>query len=208
MDYEDTPIQMECHGEPQNVGRLRKTWKVLSRAVALMIVLWFLAAFVRMILLLGMNTFGNWFLQEWSFFEEWSALDVTRYVRLVTGIGMGILTIKMLTILVYRAGWLKRARKSSGQLIVHRYSSRWLFIIPAQCVLDILFVMWAVFIEDFMFMEQCELGTAEGHPIGMLAFAALFWGVPVITLAAAVIAIGLTCVSYYRSKRRHLCSKA
>lgn len=108
----------------------------------------------------------------------------------------------MLTILVYRAEWLKQARKSSGQLIVHRYSSRWLFIIPAQCVLDILFVMWAVFIEDFMFMEQCELGIAEGHPIGMLAFAALFWGVPVITLAAAVISIGSTCISCYRSKSR------
>ena len=202
MDYEDAPVQMECHGEPKDVERLRKTWKVLSRAVVFMIVLWFLAAFVRMILLLGMSTFGNWFLKEWSPFEEWSALDVTKYVRLVTGIGMGMLTIKMLVLLVYRAEWLKRARKSSGQFIVHRYSARWLFIIPAQCVLDILFVMWAVFIEDFMFMEQCELGTAEGHPIGMLAFAALFWGVPVITLAAAVISVSLTCVSYYRSKSR------
>lgn len=202
MDYEDASAQKECHGEPKDVERLRKTWKVLSRAVVLMIALWFLAAFVRMILLLGMSTFGNWFLQEWSPFEEWSVLDITKYIRLVTGIGMGILTIKMLTLLVYRAGWLKGVRKSSGHLIVHRYSSRWLFIIPAQCVLDVIFVMWAVFIEDFMFMEQCELGTAEGHPIGMLAFAALFWGVPVITLAAAVIAIGSTCISCYRSKSR------
>ena len=201
MDYEDASVQKECHSEPKVMERLRKTWKVLSRAVVLIIVLWFLAAFVRMILLLGMSTFGNWFLKEWSHFEEWSMLDVTKYVRLVTGIGMGILTIKMLALLVYRAEWLKRIRKSSGQSIVHRYSARWLFIIPAQCVLDILFVMWAVFLEDFMFMEQCELGIAEGHPSGMLAFAALFWGVPVITLVAAVISIGLTCISCYRSRR-------
>lgn len=196
----DTSERKECYSESKDVEGLRKTWKMLSRAVVLMIVFWFLAAFVRMILLLEISLRGNRFFKEWGFFEEWSALDVTKFVRFVTGAGMGILTVKMLALLVCRAGWLKRVRRSSGQLIVCRNSLRWLFIIPAQCLLDILLVIWGFFIEEFIFMKQCELGMAEGHPSGMLAFAVLYWGVPAITLVAAVISISLICVSYYRGK--------
>lgn len=201
----DTSERKGCYRESKEVEGLRKTWKILSRAVIFIIVFWFLAAFARMILLLGMSLSGNRFLKESGFFEEWSALDVTRYVRFATGAGMGILTVKMLALLVCRAGWLKRIRRSSGQFIVRRNPLRWLFIIPAQCLLDIILAIWGFFIEEYIFMEQCEfveqcgLGMI-GHPSGMLAFAVLFWGIPVITLVAAVISTILTCVSYYRGK--------
>ncbi|MCM1303758.1 MAG: hypothetical protein NC305_08870 [Lachnospiraceae bacterium] len=194
----DISKREEQNDDWKEESRLRTDWNWLSGAVMIQITVWYLAAFGRMILLNWLTIKG--LSAEKDPFHGWNASDVVKCVSFVTGAILVIMTIKLSALLICRANWLKRKRRDTGLQIVRRNPLRWFWMIPAQCLLDILLFGWALYIQDLHWIEQLEQGPVEGHPGPLLLIAAMFCAVW-LTLGAAVAACVCACVSRYREKR-------
>lgn len=177
--------------------RVLKAWRMLSRAVVLQIMLWYLAAFGRIVLL---DRWVSWRMRERDYFSGgWSGSEVARYFSFVTGISMWIMTIKLFALLFCRAEWLKRRRRRAGAVILRRNPLRWFWMIPGQCLLDMLLFAWVIYREDLNWLEQMEQGSVMGHPGPLLLMAAMFFAA-CVTIGITVIACICVYVSWYRDR--------
>lgn len=197
----DVITQKENSDTWRDEAKLRKTWVILSRAVFLQTAFWYLAAFGRIKLL-------DWWvsrrMRENDFLPGgWSGSDVAKCIGLVTGAWLGMMTIKLFALLACRAGWLKRERRRTGSMILRRNPFRWFWMIPGQCLLDILLFIWVIYREDLNWLEQMEQGPVQGHPGPLLLMAAMFFAV-CVTIGITVIACICVCVSWYRDRHSRM----